>query len=199
MKKFLLSSLLSFSILGFGALKSEARNYYYKVSEKESKINFHLVSTLHSVDGKVNKFRGHINVKSPDGKSIESVSGELEIMAKTLFTNQYQRDTRMKSEILSVSEYPLITFKFNDFKVTSNKLEKENTIYLHLLGDLTIRDTTKKVDIPMKIKLSADKKTAEVEGRYIINFKSYNVPDPSLPIIGNVDENINISFQLNSY
>ncbi|MFN8576590.1 MAG: YceI family protein [Candidatus Sericytochromatia bacterium] len=177
-------------------MEASAKSYYLKFNEKESKINFYVNSTLHNVTGEARKFKGFISIKG-EGTDVEKADGLLEITADSLFTNQSQRDTRLKSEVLSVLKFPLIKFKVNNVKITSNKIEQDGTAFLKLLGPLTIRNTTKNVEIPVKVKMTPN--STIVEGKYIINFKEYNVPDPSLPIIGKVDENIPINFVIKAY
>jgi len=188
-KNIILSTIFLLSMTNFEA---QAKSYYLKFNEKQSKINFLVSTSLHDVNGDVKKFKGFISIKG-EGTNVEKADGSLEITADSLFTNQSQRDSKLKSQVLSVLKFPIIKFKVNDAKITSNK---EETIYLKLIGPLTIRDVTKNVEIPVRVKLSKDNKSASVEGNYIINFKYYNVPDPSIPIVGKVNENINISFNL---
>lgn len=197
MKKQIITTLLTFLTLSVSS-EAYSKTYYMKFKDKDSSISFNVSSTLHSVDGLVNKFKGQITLKSSDDNDIDSADGFLEITADSLFTNQKQRDSKMKSDVLSVLKFPLIKLKVNGAKVTSNKIKQDGTVYLKLLGDLTIRDVTKSVEIPVKAKLSSDKSSAQVTGSYSLNFLEYNVPDPSLPIIGKVDPNINIKFNISA-
>lgn len=197
MKKQIVTGLLTFLTLGVSS-EAYSKTYYMKFNNKESSINFYVSSTLHNVEGDVKKFKGQISIKSSDENEIDSAEGFLEISTDSFFTNQTQRDSKMKTDILSVLKYPLIKFKVTGAKVTGNKIKQDGTVFFKLLGNLTIRDVSKNVEIPVKAKLSADKESAQVTGSYTLNFKDYNVPDPSLPIIGKVDENINIKFNLNA-
>lgn len=185
-------------ILNISGLESQAKSYYLKFNEKQSKINFFVTSTFHNVSGNVKKFKGFINIKG-DGTNVEKADGLLEITADSLFTNQSQRDSKLKNEVLSVLKFPLIKFKVTDAKITSNKINSDGTLYLRLIGPLTIRSVTKNVEIPVKVKMATDKTSASVEGRYTVNFKEYNVPDPSIPIVGKVNENIDITFNIKAY
>ena len=185
-------------ILSASALESQAKSYYLKFNEKQSKINFFVTTTLHNVTGDVKKFKGFISIKG-EGTTVEKADGLLEITADSLFTNQSQRDSKLKTEVMNVLKFPLIKFKVNNAKITSNKIDSDGTLYLKLIGPLTIRNVTKNVEIPVKVKMATDKNSASVEGRYTVNFKEYNVPDPSIPIVGKVDENIDITFNIKAY
>lgn len=186
-------------ISGISSFPAQAKNYYLKFNEKQSYINFQVISTLHEVHGQVKKFKGYISVDTnADETSITKADGLLEITTDSLFTNQGQRDSRMKGDILSVSKYPFIKFKVNR-AVLATKPSSSGVMRVNLGGALTIRDVTKNVNIPVKVILSPDKSNTTVEGSYTVNFKEYNVPDPSIPLIGKVNEDINIDFNIKTY
>lgn len=197
MKKIFSSIVCSTLIIGFTASISQAKTYYMKFNEKDSKITFAVSTTLHDFVGEAKKFKGNINLTT-EGDNITKASGIVEINANNLSSHQTQRDDKMQTQTFSASKYPLITFKVNKAKTTS-KLGADGVIYLKLGGVLRIRDAAKNIEIPVKVKLSPDKTSATVDGKYTVNFKDYNVPDPSLPIIGNVNENINISFNIKAH
>lgn len=196
MKKYISLSLLTLATVNMMTFEALSKNYYLKFNNQGSKINFYVTSTLHNVTGEVKKFKGFINIDA-EGTKVSKADGLLEITADSLFTNQSQRDTRMKSEVLSVLKFPIIRFKLNDVKITANKLDKDGSAYLKLIGSLTIRNTTKNVEIPAKVRVNNS--GTFVDGNYTVNFKEYNVPDPSLPIIGKVQEEIPVTFSLKAY
>ncbi|GIW23118.1 MAG: hypothetical protein KatS3mg068_2125 [Candidatus Sericytochromatia bacterium] len=112
-------------------------------------------------------------------------------------TNDADRDNRMKKEILSYSKYPLIKFKVNEVKVTKDNL-KENKLEADLVGNLFIAGTEKKVNIPVKIRLSPNKEIALVEGEYNVSLKEFNLPDPSLGPI-KVEDLVKVQFTIKTY
>ncbi len=197
MKKILSTIVCSTLLIGLNTNISEAKSYYLKFNEKDSKITFDVSTTLHDFSGEAKKFKGNINLNT-EGDTITKASGLLEINANNLYTHQTQRDDKMKSQTFTAAKYPLITFKVNKAKATS-KLSNDGVIYIKLGGVLRIRDAAKNVEIPVKVKLSSDKNTATVTGKYVVNFTDYNVPDPSIPLIGKVNENINISFDIKTH
>jgi polyisoprenoid-binding protein YceI len=194
-QNFIKVSLLSISFFTLSISSAYSKDYYYKFNNKDSKINFELSTNVHPVKADVEKFKGSITVKSSDDKNITSVNGILEIDTTSINTNIALCDVRIQKETLNTSKYPKITFKVSDTEVISNKIAIDNTIDLKLLGTLMIRDTSKKVEIPVKATLSADKNSAIVEGKYKINFNDYNIPDPSV-LIAKVNPIIELSFKL---
>lgn len=206
MKKVLLGSILILNLIGLTTISAEAKNYYYKFNEKASSMNFYVISTLHKPVGTVKKFKGNINIKVNDKEEIVNAAGMLDIYVNSMFTQDddpftkdSDRDSRMKSDILSAKNYPEIKFKVIDAKITSNNLKSNNTLELVLSGPLTIRGVSKNIEVPVKVRLSPDRNTALIEGSYGVNFRDFNLPDPSLPIIGKVNDIIAVKFSLKTY
>lgn len=194
--KLLLVTSFNISMFFLNLNTSYSKDFDYKFNNKDGKITFDLSTNVHPVKANVEKFKGFLNVKSSDEKNIDSVNGSLEIDTRSITTSISMCDARMKSETLSVSKYPKIIFKVSDVNVVSNKLSSDNTINLKLIGNLTIRNTSKKIEVPVKVTVANDKESAIVEGSYKVNFNDFNVPDPSV-LIAKVDPVINLSFKLN--
>lgn len=74
-----------------------------------------------------------------DGKNVANASVEATIDATTITTNNEKRDAHLKSpDFFDVATYPTITFKSKSVKPGSNGR-------FQLIGDLTMRGTTKEV------------------------------------------------------
>lgn len=194
-QNFIKVTLIGISFFSLSISSAYSKDYYYKFNNKDSKINFELSTNVHPVKADVEKFKGSITVKSSDEKNITSVDGILEIDTTSINTNIALCDVRIQKETLSTSKYPKITFRVSDTEVTNNKIAIDNTINLKLLGTLTIRNISKKVEIPVKVTVLSDKSSAIVEGNYKINFNDYNIPDPSV-LIAKVNPIIELSFKL---
>jgi len=192
MLKKLLSGIFLSSIITFSA---SAKSYYMKFNDKDSKMTFLVSTTLHDFTADVKKFKGNITINADDTNEVQKADGSLDITVDSFFSKDKKRDDRMKNEILSVSKYPLIKLKVNGAKVTE-KLKEDGSMQMKLLGTLTILGTTKNVSIPVKVKLDKNKTSAKVDGVYTVNFKDFNVPDPSIPLLNKVNENVNITFSL---
>lgn len=192
MLKKLLSGIFLSSIITFSA---SAKSYYMKFNDKDSKMTFLVSTTLHDFTADVKKFKGNITINADDTNEVQKADGSLDITVDSFFSKDKKRDDRMKNEILSVSKYPLIKLKVNGAKVTE-KLKEDGSMQMKLLGTLTILGTTKNVSIPVKVKLDKNKTSAKVDGVYTVNFKDFNVPDPSIPVLNKVNENVNITFSL---
>lgn len=100
-------------------------------SEVQFKVKHLAIS---NISGTFTMFNG--NVKS-EHEDFDNAEVECVIDADSLTTNNIQRDKDLKSDIfLDTQQFPVITFK--------GALKKRASDY-ELTGDLTIRDTVKKV------------------------------------------------------
>lgn len=103
-------------------------------SEVQFKVKHLVIAT---VSGSFKKFNG--SVESED-ENFEGATAEFAVDVNSLDTNQPQRDGHLKSEdFFAANTYPEI--KFSNGKVVKEGNE------LVLIGDLTIRDTTKAVKL----------------------------------------------------
>jgi polyisoprenoid-binding protein YceI len=134
MKKILLALMLLFSTSTV-ALASET----WVFDRAHSKIGFsvsHLVIT--DVEGLFKSYSGTVKT---DDNNFEGSQVNFEIDVASIDTDIEKRDNHLKSaEFFNADQFPKIMFKSTSFtKVEGNKYK--------LVGDLTIRDVTKPVEL----------------------------------------------------
>ena len=134
MKKFTLTlTAIAISIFSF------AQNW--KIDPAHTRIRFttkYLVIT--EVEGEFKTFDGTITSSKPDWTDLQA---DMKIDVGSITTENEMRDKHLKSdEFFNAEKYPTITFKSKDIK----KIDKNKYI---LTGDLTIRDVTKNVELPL--------------------------------------------------
>jgi polyisoprenoid-binding protein YceI len=101
-------------------------------SEVQFKVKHLVIAT---VTGTFKKFSGSVET---DGEDFEGAEAEFTIDVNSIDTNQLQRDAHLKSDdFFSAANYREITFR-------NGKLERDGK-ELVLIGDLTIRDVTRRV------------------------------------------------------
>jgi polyisoprenoid-binding protein YceI len=103
-------------------------------SEVQFKVKHLVIAT---VTGTFKKFSGSVESEE---ENFDGARAEFTIDVNSIDTNQPQRDAHLKSDdFFSANAYSEIKFR-------NGKLQKEGN-ELVLVGDLTIRDTTKKVKL----------------------------------------------------
>jgi len=99
----------------------------------------HLLVT--TVRGQLGRITGTIQY---DGKDVRSVSADIRVDVKGLTTQNPKRDEHLRSDdFFDVAHHPVITFK-------SKRVEPGAAGSFKLVGDLTIRGTTKEVALDVE-------------------------------------------------
>lgn len=107
-------------------------------SEVEFKVKHLVIST---VTGRFQQFNAEAIADKDD---FTNVQVNFTADAKSITTNNDQRDTHLRSDdFFNTDKYPEITFRSREFKKTGDDTYK-------LIGDLTIRDVTKPVELDVE-------------------------------------------------
>jgi polyisoprenoid-binding protein YceI len=149
----------------------------WKVDTAKAKVNF----TVHGPFGTVHgSFTGLETTIKFNEKDLSSSSIAASIDAKTVSTGVSLRnsDLRNKEEWFNTGKYPRISFK-------SKKIEKTDKGF-KAIGDLTIKDITKPVEIPFTFTNKAN--SGVFAGQFIIKRSDYNLGKPG----GSVGSDITI-------
>lgn len=114
----------------------------YTIDRSHTNVLFsvkHMV--ISTVQGRFNEFEGVITY---DENDIMKFSAEGKINVNSIDTNHERRDNDLRSDgFFDVEKYPEIQFK-------TNRVEKRDDGYV-AIGNLTIKDVTKEVEIPFEI------------------------------------------------
>lgn len=135
------SKLAAFAVAAFvGSASAET----YSVDTAHSDVAFKVRHMgISNVTGKFEKFGGTFSV---DPKNIKSTTGDLTIDLASINTGNAKRDGHLKGDdFFDAANYPQIKFVSKSVKDIN---EKDSTATL--VGDLTIRGTTKEVGLKIK-------------------------------------------------
>jgi polyisoprenoid-binding protein YceI len=143
----------------------------YTIDTAHSRVGFvarHAMVT--KVRGSFNEFEGSIHL---DGENPENSSGRVTIQAKSIDTRNSQRDDHLRSnDFLDMDNHPEITF-------VSTAIKQNDETTFTVVGDLTVRGTTKSVEIPFEYTGSATdpfgNQRVGLEGSVVINRKDFGV------------------------
>src|ERR1700733_14072375 len=107
-------------------------------SDVQFKVKHLVIST---VSGAFKTFAGEATT---EGDGFDNASINFSIEAESVDTNQEMRDGHLKNaDFFDVEKYPIINFKSTSFTKTSGADYK-------LVGDLTIKDVTKPVELAVE-------------------------------------------------
>ena len=174
----------------------EAVKTIWNVDTSHSEVSFkvkHLV--IASVTGYFHNFKANIE---SDGDDLENAIISFEADVDSISTNNKDRDNHLKSDdFFNVEKFPKLIFKGKSLKKTGDSEFK-------LLGDLTLRDVTKEVELDVEggqtiVDPWGNTRIGfEVNGK--INRKDFNLRWDAMTEAGNavvsdqVKLNINIEF-----
>lgn len=117
-------------------------NTMWNVDPTHSEVQFkvrHLV--ISTVTGTFKKFSGSMNAQSDD---FDGAQVQFEIETASVDTNVEDRDNHLRSaDFFDAENYPKMVFK--------GKLSKKGDAQYDLLGDLTIKETTKSVTLDAEL------------------------------------------------
>ncbi len=112
----------------------------YQFDKAHSEAVFQVRHLITKVRGRFSEFDGTIQF---DESAPEQSSVSFTIQTSSIDTNQPDRDTHLRSDdFFAVERFPTLTF-------TSTRITKAGDDVFNVEGDLTIRDVTKRVTLPV--------------------------------------------------
>jgi polyisoprenoid-binding protein YceI len=112
----------------------------YKVDPTHSEVFFQVRHLVTKVRGRFSDFEGTINYNEA---SPEKSSVEFSIKTSSIDTSVSDRDTHLRSaDFFSAEEHPTLTFRSKSIKKTGGES-------FDVVGDLSVRGTTKEIHLPV--------------------------------------------------
>jgi len=137
----------------------------YTLDQNHSQINFVAEALLISAHGSFDKFDADIQV---DPENLENSTLSFTIDAASINTRISMRDNDLRSaRFFDVANYPQIKF-------VATKIAKVDDNNLLITGDLTIRSTTKSIQVPTRIVFFREGQ-GRFKGEFKINRMDYGV------------------------
>lgn len=165
MKRFAASVCLLAAVTLLCAPVSRADRKPYVFDRAHSQINFVAEALLLTAHGFFERFDGDVQV---DPDNLENSTLRLEIETASINTRVEQRDNHLRSaDFFDAANHPKITF-------VATKIAKADDRNLRVTGDLTIRDTTKTVEVPLFIVFLRDGR-GRFKGEFTLNRQDFGV------------------------
>ncbi len=187
-KFFLLLCLLLF----FPRSDVFASDTEYLITPANSKIGFKLNSTFHMVHGNAVKFEGKIRVPNPFEPM--KLFTEVKMLVDAMETANEKRDKKMRNYCLEMDKFPEIRFRSTGFREFSTSPNKNGHFEFTMEGDLTIKDITKNIAIPVEV-VNRGGGTG-LSGKVTLNYiKDFKIKDPSM-FIFRVAKEVEVFFEI---
>ncbi len=157
MSREIVALVLFFGLGGLGCVDVEAAAAQAAVSAKavslavdpaQSKVNYTLDTTLHTVHGTFALTRGTIRIE-PDGKA----SGEIVADATTGQSGDSSRDKKMHKDVLESAKFSEVVFRPDR---VDGKFPASGAVSVRMHGKLALHGSEHDVDVPVSGEINGD-------------------------------------------
>jgi len=165
---------LSILVATFTASVAQAQQKTFTLDPAQTKVNFTVDSTLHTVHGDFHLKRGSIQFDNATG----AASGELVVDSASGESGSDGRDKRMHKDILESPKYSDIVFTPQHVKGT---VANEGKSTVEVEGILTMHGKSKPVTMPLEVQLQNG--TGSADGSFSVKYLEWGMKNPSTFIL----------------
>jgi polyisoprenoid-binding protein YceI len=161
---------------------AQAQQKTFTLDPAQTKVNFTVDSTLHTVHGDFRLKRGAIQFDNSTG----AASGELVVDSASGESGSDGRDKKMHKDILETPKYFDIVFTPQRVKGT---VANEGRSTVEVEGILTMHGKSKPVTMPLEVQLQNGAGSAD--GSFSVKYQEWGMKNPSTFIL-RVNDTVNI-------
>jgi len=143
----------------------------FRIQPGESRVEFVMKDNRGGFTGVSDRVEGTVIIRGDGDAFAASIEGRLD--ARTLTTGNGMRDSQMRRDFLHTEQFPFITFKGT---TTNRERALATLIRVSMKGQLTIRDATRDIEMPLEVVALADEYRAT--GEVVIRLSEYGIPVP---------------------
>jgi len=151
-------------------LALQAQQKTFTLDPAQTKVNFSVDSTLHTVHGDFRLKRGSIQFDNATGQA----GGEIVVDSASGASGSNGRDKKMHKEILESPKYSDIVFTPQHIKGT---VAAEGKSQIEVEGTLTMHGKSKPATMPLEVQLQGGAGTAD--GSFIVKYQEWGMKSPS--------------------
>lgn len=164
--------LTLFSVLLFSL--AQAQQQTFTLDPAQTKVNFTVDSTLHTVHGNFRLKRGSIQFDNATG----AAGGELVVDSASGESGSEGRDKKMHKDILESPKYSDMVFTPQRIK---GQVAAEGKSTVEVEGVLTMHGKSKPVTMPLEVQLQGDAGSAD--GTFSVKYQEWGMKNPSTFIL----------------
>ena len=161
---------------------AQAQQKIFTLDPAQTKVNFTVDSTLHTVHGDFRLKRGSIQFDNSTG----AATGELVVDSASGESGNNGRDKKMHKEILESPKYSDIVFTPQHVKGT---VANEGKSTIEVEGTLTMHGKSKPVTMPLEVQLQNG--TGSADGTFSVKYQEWGMKNPSTFVL-RVNDSVHI-------
>lgn len=158
-----------------GAPSPDSLDGEWQVVEDGTEVGYRVKEVLFGQDtegvGRTSVVSGSLTI---DGTSVPEA--EFEVDMTTVTSDESRRDGQFNGRIMNTAEFPTATFTLTEPIELGDIPAEGEEISATATGDLTLKGTTKSVELELKAKRSGE--TFNVLGNYKIVFEDWGIDNP---------------------
>ena len=147
-----------------------AQDLSLEMDPAQSKLEFALGATLHTVHGSFQFKRGAIRFDPATGKA----SGELLVDARSGASGNGTRDHKMHKEILESQRFPDIVFRPD---LVEGKLAPQGVSQMQVHGVFAIHGAEHELTAPVEVRVAGGK--YDITARFAVPYQKWGIKNPS--------------------
>ena len=152
----------------------------FSIMPGESRVEFVMRDNRGGFTGITDRVEGTVIIRGEAETFTATVDGRID--ARTLVTGNGMRDAQMRRDFLRTEQFPFVTFKGT---ATNRDRAIATMIRVLMKGQLTIRDATRDIEMPLDVTALADEYRAS--GEVVIKMSEYGIPIPRFLIFAAED------------
>ena len=156
------------------ALHAQAQQKTFTLDPAQTKVNFTIDSTLHTVHGDFRLKRGSIQFDDATGQA----GGKIVVDAASGQSGNDGRDKKMHKDVLESPTYSDIVFMPQHIKGT---VAAEGKSQIEIEGTLTMHGKSKPATLPLEVQLQGGSGT--VDGSFTVKYQEWGMKSPSTFIL----------------
>jgi len=156
------------------ALLVRAQQKTFTLDPAQTKVNFTVDSTLHTVHGDFRLKRGSIEFDNATGQA----GGEIVVDSASGRSGSDGRDKKMHKDVLESPKYSDIVFTPQHVKGT---VAAEGKSQIEVEGTLTMHGKSKPATLPLEVQLQGGAGTAD--GSFTVKYQEWGMKSPSTFIL----------------
>jgi polyisoprenoid-binding protein YceI len=161
----------------------DAQDLSLEMDPAQSKVEYTLGATLHTVHGSFQFKRGAIRFDPASGKA----SGELLVDARSGSSGNDSRDHKMHKEILESQRFPDIVFRPDHVE---GKLAPQGISQMQAHGVFAIHGVEHELTAPVEVRVSGDR--YDIAARFAVPYQKWGMKNPSTFLL-RVDDKVDIT------
>jgi len=143
----------------------------FRIEPGESRIEFIMRDNRGGFTGMTDRVEGTVTIRGDGETFTAAVDGRID--ARTLITGNGMRDAQMRRDFLRTDQFPYIAFKGT---AINRDRALAATLRVLMKGQLTIRDATREIEMPLEVTALADEYRAT--GETVVKMSDYGIPTP---------------------